>query len=121
MMFKTTLVAAASLLSLTAGLASASTSSARMSDAQYIQADRCQALATASTLGVTDVHAYDALIRQQERGRTEMAYDRATQAHDDAARQARVAGPYQKAQLAAERDGPCRAMLATNASLATSN
>jgi hypothetical protein len=49
-----------------------------------------------------------------------VAYDRAQEAHDAAARQARIAGAYEKTQLAAERDGPCRAMLATT-TLARSN
>jgi hypothetical protein len=97
------------------GLAGAAmaASGARFNDAQYIQAARCQALAT--SLGGSDVHAFDALVRDQERGRTEMAYEAAQEAHDKAARQARSAGPYEKSQLTAERDGACQALVSNSA------
>jgi hypothetical protein len=93
------------------GVAGAATAGAHMTDAQYVAAARCQALASASSLGVSDSHAFDALVREQERGRTEIAYEAAQDAREKAARQARAAGPYEKSQLAAERDGPCRAMV----------
>jgi hypothetical protein len=118
MMFKTVLALAASALCLSTVAAQAS--GERMTDAQYVAAQRCDALMSARSLGAVDSRAIDALVRQQEAGRTSMAYDRAQEAHDDAARQARVAGAYEKTQLAAERDGPCRAMLATT-TLAKSN
>ena len=44
----------------------------------------------------------------QSAGRPADVIDRATQAKDDAARNAATAGPDQKARLIAERDGPCR-------------
>jgi hypothetical protein len=118
-MLKTTLFAAVCALSISAGAAMASTD--RLTDAQYVEAGRCQALISAPTLGGGDTHAIDSLIRQAERGRTAMADDREQQAHDDAAREARTAGAYTKAQLSAERDGACRAMLSSPASFAKSN
>src|ERR1700728_3796186 len=96
-----------------AGVAGAATAGERMTDAQYIAAARCQALASASSLGVSDTHAFDAVVRDQERGRTEIAYEAAQDAREKAARQARDAGPYEKSQLTAERDGPCRAMVSS--------
>ena len=95
------------------GLAGAAVaaSSARFNDGQYIEAARCQALAT--NLGGSDVHAFDALVRDQERGRTEQAFEAAQEAHDKAARQVHTAGPYEKSQLTAERDGACQALVST--------
>jgi hypothetical protein len=84
-------------------------SGAHFNDAQYIQAARCQAIAT--NLGGSDVHAFDALVRDQERGRTEEAFEAAQEAHDKAAREVHMAGPYEKSQLTAERDGQCQALV----------
>ncbi|HEY2049418.1 MAG TPA: hypothetical protein VGH03_08745 [Caulobacteraceae bacterium] len=92
-----------------AGGALAASSGAHFNDAQYIQAARCQAIAT--SLGGSDVHAFDALVKSQERGRTEEAFEAAQEAHDKAARQVREAGPYEKSQLTAERDGACQALV----------
>jgi hypothetical protein len=86
-----------------------------MSDMTYIAAARCQALMGAPNLGPVDTHAIDALVRQQERSRTEMAYDAAQDAREKAANQARHAGADEKAQLISERDGVCRAMLGSGA------
>lgn len=91
-----------------AGAASAA-SGAHFNDAQYVQAARCQAIAT--NLGGSDTHAFDALMREQERGRTEEAFEAAQQAHDKAAREARMAGPDEKSKLTAERDGVCQALV----------
>ncbi len=117
-MFKTALALAASALCLSAVAAQAS--GERLTDAQYVAAERCDALMSARSLGPVDSRAIDALVRHEQAGRTSMAYDRAQEAHDDAAQRARIAGAYEKSQLTAERDGPCRAMLAPT-TLAKSN
>lgn len=95
-----------------AGAASAA-SGAHFNDAQYVRAARCQGIAT--TLGGAGTHAFDALMRDQERGRTEMAFEAAQEAHDKAAREVRMAGPYEKSQLTAERDGACQALVSAGA------
>jgi hypothetical protein len=118
-MLKATVITAVWALSISAGAAMASTD--RLNDAQYVEAARCQALMSAPRLGGGDTRAIDQLIRQADRGRTGMAYDRAQQARDDASEQAGVAGAYRKAELSAERDGVCRAMLSTPAAFAKSN
>jgi hypothetical protein len=93
--------------------ASPSHSPGRLSDAQYVAAGRCQALMASARLGPSDTHAIDAFMRAQERGRTNEAYERADQARQEADRQARTAGGYEKSQLIAERDGVCQALLAS--------
>jgi hypothetical protein len=118
-MFKTILIGAVCVLSISATAAMASAE--RLSDAQYVEAGRCQALMSAPTLGGGDSHAIDQLVRQADRGRSPMAVDLAQQARDDAAEQARTAGAYRKSQLSAERDGVCRAMLSTPAAFAKTN
>ncbi len=87
--------------------ASPSHSPGRLSDAQYVAAGRCQALMASARLGPADTHAIDAFMRAQERGRT-------NEARQDADRQARTAGGYEKSQLIAERDGVCQALLASS-------
>jgi hypothetical protein len=91
--------------------AAAGAQAASMSDVQYMAAERCEALVGSPALGKGDTHALQALIRQQERGRSAVAIELGQQAHDDAARQARIAGGYEKSKLMAERDGACRAMV----------
>lgn len=110
-MFRKSIAAAVTVVCV--GLAGAAAAGVRMSDAQYVAAARCQALASAPSLGGASSHAFDALVRDQERGRTEMAYEAAQDAHDKAARQIRMAGPYEKSQLAAERDGACQALVSS--------
>lgn len=107
-MFRKSIAAAVTVACL--GLAGAATAGARMTDTQYVEAARCEALASASSLGGSSPNAFDALMRDQERGRTEMAYEAARDAKENAAHQARVAGAYEKSQLTAERDGPCRVL-----------
>ena len=110
-MFRTSIAAAVTVACV--GLAGAAAAAARLTDTQYVQAARCQALASATSLGGSSPNAFDTLMRDQERGRTEMAYDAAQDAKQNAAHQARVAGTYEKTQLTAERDGPCRVLAAS--------
>jgi hypothetical protein len=107
-MFRKSLAAAVTVVCV--GLAGAAAAGARLTDTQYAQAARCQALASATSLGGSSPTAFDALMRDQERGRTEMAYEAAMTAKENAAHQARVATTYEKTQLTAERDGPCKVL-----------
>jgi hypothetical protein len=104
---------AAAVTVICVGLAGAAAAGSRLTDTQYVQAARCEALASASSLGGSSPNAFDALVHDQERGRTETAYEAAQNAKENAAHQARFAGAYEKSQLTAERDGPCR-VLATS-------
>src|SRR5271168_4717986 len=108
-MFRKTIALGACALCLAA--AGVATAGARMTDTQYVAAERCEALMSSTNLGATDSQAIDALVKDQERGRTEIAYEAGQQAHDNAALQASKAGPYEKTKLLAERDGACRTLL----------
>ncbi len=112
MTFRITIALAASALSL-AATAVAAAPADHMTDAQYVAAARCQGLASARRLGPVDTHAFDALMRRQESGRSHIANQFADAAREDAARQASTAGAYSRSQLEAERDGTCQAMLST--------
>jgi hypothetical protein len=92
-------------------VAAAGAGAAPMSDVQYFEAQRCGALVTSPALGKGDSHAIEALIRQQERSRSEPAIELGQEARQDAARQARSASGDQKAKLVAERDGVCQTMV----------
>ena len=102
------------------GLAGAAAAGSRLTDTQYVQAARCEALASASSLGGSSPNVFDALVHDQERGRTEVAYEAAQNAKENAAHQAREAGPYEKSQLTAERDGRCH-ILASSVTAEKSN
>ncbi|HWA62642.1 MAG TPA: hypothetical protein VG939_14770 [Caulobacteraceae bacterium] len=80
----------------------------RLSDVQYMQLARCQALIGSTALGAQDTAAVDAAYKSQRISRDPFIYDRAEQIHDDTVRAAKRAGPDQKAHLIAERDGVCR-------------
>lgn len=84
----------------------------RLTDSQFVQASRCRALAKAPSLGVGDVAAFDALIKAQRQGRADYIIDKASDAVSTAGGQARRADEAVKADLIAERDGPCQALLA---------
>lgn len=93
---------------LAAAAASASAATPRVSDAAYIQAERCAALISSPALGRHDTSGIDGFLKDQERGRVEAAYERGQEARDNAAREARTAGAYAKTQLMAERDSVCQ-------------
>jgi hypothetical protein len=82
---------------------------ARLNDAQYIALARCQALMTSPALGAVDSRAVDHILKAQAAGRPEQVFVRAEEVRFDATQAARHSGPYGKAALVAERDGPCRA------------
>ena len=93
---------------LVACAASASAGTPRVSDAAYIQAERCAALISSPALGRHDASGIDGFLKGQEPGRVEAAYERGQEARENAAREARTAGSYAKTQLMAERDGVCQ-------------
>ena len=105
-MLKSVIVIAA----LAAG-APAFASSTHLTDVQYMQAARCEALMSSSALGGGDKSAIQALIKHESVGRNPAALDQADEMRADAARAASHAGPYQRAALVAERDGVCAALV----------
>lgn len=84
----------------------------RLTDSQFVQASRCHALAKATRLGVADAAAYTALVKVQRQGRSDYVVDRASDAVTFVTAQARRADGAARADLIAERDGPCQALLA---------
>ena len=84
----------------------------KLTDAQYIAAARCQALMASSALGPVDMHAVDAVMKTEGASRSPAVADQADAARAQADRAVRHAGPDGKATLIAERDGPCRNLLA---------
>jgi hypothetical protein len=78
-------------------------------DSQYVAASRCQALMSSQALGKVDTSAIDQLLKTEGGARSPAALDLADEARETAERAARHAGPYNKAQLVAERNGACQA------------
>ncbi|MDE2357123.1 MAG: hypothetical protein KGL69_10255 [Alphaproteobacteria bacterium] len=107
---KTAIAGALSAFTALAAAGVALASPAHLTDGQYIEAERCQALMSSSTLGKVDATAIDKVVRAEGAGRIDEAYQMGQQAHRDAAREASTAGPYARSQLIAERDGVCRTL-----------
>lgn len=80
----------------------------RLSDSQFIKANRCRGLIGSPALGGGDVTALDALLKAQKQGRSDYIRNKADEARSDAERSARGAGDQGKASLSVERDS-CKA------------
>lgn len=87
---------------------------AHLSDAQYIEANRCVGLMSSKALGTPDAAAMKQLVKTEIGGRMGYIYDKADQARDDAQREANRNGPADT-HLVAERDGVCRELIEANA------
>jgi hypothetical protein len=100
---------AAVVLLMTVGLAcaSAATASERITDLDYLKANRCKGLATG--LGSADTAGVDALIKAQGRGRADAVLQRADEELSKAKREAGKSDL--KDRLSAELSGPCMAYL----------
>ncbi len=88
----------------------ASAQPARYTDAQFIAATRCEALMSSAALGRQDTHGLEARLKAEGVVRSGDVIDRAEEAREDALRAVSHAGPYGRAALVAERDGPCRSL-----------
>jgi hypothetical protein len=106
---KTALVAA--VLAATGLAAQVQAAPQRLTDVQYIAANRCLGLMESKALGPTDNYAMKQLIKVQGTGREAAVWDMADQAHDNALSSANRADNYSKTRLTAERDGACEALL----------
>ena len=103
------LTAAASLVATAAPALAAE----RLTDAQYIRANRCLGLTEAKTLGDADATALKELIKGQRIGRHIFTGERADTARSEAKREASKASDTTKAALLEERDGPCKELAAS--------
>lgn len=80
--------------------------STRISDVDFIRANRCASLATAS--GVSNATTFTSAIQRQSRGRDEVVVSMARKAGEKAANQVRNANDQRRASLRAELDGVCQ-------------
>lgn len=87
--------------------AGAAAASDRVTDLEYLKANRCKGLAVG--LGSGDTAGVDALIKTQGRGRADAVLQRADQELSRAKREAAHADS--KDRLAAELSGPCVAYM----------
>jgi hypothetical protein len=116
-MFKGFVVAAALVAS-----TSVFASPARMSDAQYIAAARCDGLADSKALAGGDAASMDAVLKAQGRGRPAEIAEQADDARTAAIRQADHGGSVVRAGLVSERDGSCQALAhPTSSDMASAN
>src|SRR5689334_22108805 len=108
---------AAAVLLVTFGLAcaGAATASERISDLDYLKANRCKGLAT--TLGSGDLAGVESLIKAQGRGRADAVLQRADEELSRAKREA--AKSDLKDRLSAELSGPCVAYMGGGKDLAS--
>ena len=106
-------LALAALSVAAAGPALAAAASERWTDGQFLQANRCLALAQSSALGELPTGDLGAQIKSQASGRSSIITDRGVSLRAEAARQGRTKDDERKAKLLAERDGVCKAYLTT--------
>ncbi|HJV42938.1 hypothetical protein [Caulobacter sp.] len=84
---------------------------ARWTDGQYLQANRCLALAQSAALGELPTGDLAAQIKSQEFGRGSAITDRGVSLRAEATRQGKTKDEIRKAKLLAERDGVCKVYL----------
>jgi hypothetical protein len=101
-----------------ASAATAFAEPAHLTDVQYIAANRCLGLMSSKTLGTPDAAALSRFLDIESQGRVPVAYDEASQARDDARRQANRSNADSNARLIAERDGVCRQFVSAAATTA---
>ncbi|PXA76943.1 hypothetical protein DMC25_23635 [Caulobacter sp. D4A] len=100
------LLAAASL----AAVAAPALAAERLTDSQFVRANRCLGLTEAKALGETDAAPLKALIKAQRQGRHISIEDRADAARLSAKREASRAEGDAKSALVGERDGDCKSL-----------
>lgn len=86
----------------------------RWSDGQYLQANRCLALAQSAALGEVAVGDLAIQIKSQAFGRGSNVTDRGDSLKAEAARQSKTKDDERKAKLLAERDGVCQSFFGTS-------
>lgn len=109
MRIATILLAAASLAAVSAPALAAE----RLTDAEFIRANRCLGLTEAKALGEADTATLKQLIKTQRVGRHIFTEERADSARSEAKRQATKADESAKSALVSERDGACKELAAS--------
>jgi hypothetical protein len=117
---RTTAVAALIAAACAAAAPALADQPSHLSDAQFVEANRCLGLMTSKTLATPDAAAMQQLVKAQAGARIAFIYDRADQARDDAQRQADHAAA-DNASLVAERDGVCRSLIGSGSEVAGSH
>jgi len=107
------LIATATIAAACASAAVAVASPTRLSDVEFIAANRCVGLESTKAFSGPDVTALRQLVKTQEWGRESYIYDKADQARQDGERDASRAGAESTVRLTAERDGVCRTLATT--------
>ncbi|MET3667600.1 hypothetical protein [Caulobacter sp. 1776] len=87
--------------------------SERWTDGQFLQANRCLALAQSSALGALPADDLAAQIKSQTFGRGSNITDRGTSLQAEASRQSKTKDEIRRAKLLAEREGVCKTYLTT--------
>jgi hypothetical protein len=100
--------AAAILTGVALSSGAALASSSHLTDAEYIAAARCQGLYQAKNLGPADAAGINSVVKSEGASREPAVLDRASDARDEARREADHAGALMKTQYASERDGACQ-------------
>ena len=85
---------------------------ARLSDVQFIEANRCIGIESTKTFASPDVDALRKLVKDNY-GRDSYIQDKADQARDDGQRDASRSSADVNQRITAERDGVCRALVST--------
>ena len=106
-------IATITLAAACASAAVAVAAPSRLSDVQFLAANRCLGIESAKSFAGPDADALRQLIKSQTWGRDSYIYDKADQARDDGQREASRSGAENNVRLTAERDGVCRALVST--------
>lgn len=104
---KSALLFAAVSLAIAGTVAGAAQSASRLTDVDYLKANRCKGLAT--SLGVSDTASLDALIKAQGLTRPEVIYEQGQR--EEARGKKEASHTDGKERLTAELNGPCVAFL----------
>jgi uncharacterized protein YfiM (DUF2279 family) len=103
---------------LAAAAASNAAAPERLSDAQFIAANRCLGLMQSKALATPDGRTLASIIKAQGWSRPAIILDQADEVRDDAQRLGNHPGDEARSRLVRERDGACQAYLPA-ASVAT--
>ena len=103
------------LVAATLAAGSASAASSKVTDVEYLKANRCKGLATTIT-GVVDTASLDSFIKSEGAGRQAYVVDRGANEFARARKEAKSQD--RKERLTAELTGPCQAYLSGASSVA---
>jgi len=113
-------IAAITIAAACASAAVASAAPVRISDMQFIAANRCLGIESSKNLGTPDVDALRQLVKSQDWGRQAFIEDKADQAREDGQREASRSGAESNVRLTGERDGVCRSLVSTTTAASSS-